>query len=184
MSREVLEGLKRYGREVAIAMGDNFPSIRVLKEMGISLYHPITKTELTGYEKKYRDGSGQPSLAYFDKDDESSFVSIFPPQDFPSRLKEGLIKIVIGAGYDIQLNSANIADIEYLNGSYDNPAEREKVMERQLNKIGYRGVNLELKPVTYPLLALREHKVETLDDLKKKSDMIAISEMPNLMYKF
>jgi hypothetical protein len=185
-TKNLLKTFKQYGKQIGIASGDNFPSIKILKNMGIELYHPQTLEPLTGDEKKVRDvnRNGQPSFAYLDPKDREFYVSIFPPQDFPDRLKRNVIKIAIGAGYDLQVDASSIKYIKYLNGSFSDPREREDIMKKQLELLGYKGIYLGIKPVFYPLIAHRRSEIKTIDDITKKKDITVVSETPNIMKKF
>ncbi|MEM5798149.1 MAG: hypothetical protein QXG26_01990 [Candidatus Aenigmatarchaeota archaeon] len=198
----IKKGLKEYAErgKIAIASGDNYgPAISALHAIGIELYGCYIENDkeifkkLTGNETKNRNYSSstkhgtesniQPPRAYFEPNDEGPFIPIIPPQDFPNYMKYKKLEIVVGAGYDIQINECGIENPP-LNGKFKDPNEWDEVMEKGLLKAKQKGVNLNQKPVMFPLLAYRKIGADELKDLKYKKKIEALSEFPHIFEEF
>jgi hypothetical protein len=115
-----------------------------------------------------------------------------PPQNFPERLKGGVLKIAIGAGYDLMMNDAlESGDVAiHLNGKMNDPATRGQHMVRDLANAGYAAVNLGVKPVVFPLITPRRQKgyagnvIRRFEDLRGSGDVKAMSEIHRIFRRY
>ena len=208
------EKLKEYGPKIAIANGDNWPTIKLLLE-DMKLYHPESKTKgkpllITGDEKKRLRGKRknglfglfshngkeyvQPVMVYLDDNfihgKKSPYFSVMRPQEFPRNFKEGKIAVAIGAGYDLMRDRGTAWDEINkirLNGKLLS-SERDRVIKEELEKCGYYALPTGIKPIIYTLITSRETGIYELDDIKemlnKGKTPTIISECPKIAKAF
>lgn len=195
-SRRDIDAIKRgfgdHAYKTGIALGDNYLSIRPYINGGIEMFDGVTRESLTGFEKKNRGQNKdrtptQPSRIYFDPKCKGPHASGMPPQEFPDRMRDGLIEIAIGAGYDIMANSAGKK--VHLNGNMNDRKQRRINMLKDLENAGYRGVSLGVKPVAFPLIASKEplnyngEPIRTFEDLKS-ANVEVISEIASIVKQY
>ncbi len=199
----VVAQMKKYGRLIAIAKGDLYPSIHLLLPY-MQLYNENGE-ELKGYEEKgqrimtrprFFDSirgpkeekrPPQPNSAFFDPDGgknmDNNYFSITAPQHFPTHFKTGRTVLAIGAGYDIMMEYCGTLPFT-LNGSYEDPQTRYEVMRNELKKAGFVGESIGIKPVMLPIISHRKANIQTLDEMRKRSDVVVASELPRTMQDY
>lgn len=180
-STKVAEHLEPLGDlRVGIAKGDNWKgAARTLMGAGYVLKSPSGRV-MTGNEKK-KTGE-QPLCATTQAGD---VFFIFPPQDFPERLRDGDIDMVVGAGYDIQVNYAMVPNLN-LNGEMANPETRIEAMRKELERseCGIPLVHLGYSPVVSVLMTRRDGGLRQLGEMRKRRANTGLSEYPHILDQY
>jgi len=186
------------GRKVRIvcAKGDLYPAVNVLrrlyKQAGYELYDKNGRV-ITGEE----DEEGKPDLIYT-KLHRDPFV-VLRPQNFSELLSREEPILVVGAGYDIEMDDFlemerrtdhnpdlppefkhKLVDDFRLNGSLEDPKTREAIMMGQIKMAGLKGVDLKFKPTITMMIASTRWDICTLYDVPSGpgvSELRALSEM-------
>jgi hypothetical protein len=166
------------GLVIGIAKGDNLQgAIRTLLACGYILAGPNGRV-LTGNEKK-KTGE-QPTDATTQYGD---VIAIFPPQDFPARLADGDVDVVLAAGYDIQVNASKVPNLN-LNGEMSNPDTRELAMYQELKRTDCVPlVHMGCKPVVSVLMAKRNGNFRELSDLQGRAN-VGMSEYTHILREY
>lgn len=191
---------------LAIAKGDLFRGVVVVaRKAEYKFYDSVAATEahekgerpqpLTGDEDK---GKGLAVLYVrddlrgkgFDPDkfnpryaENLETVCVLPPQDFPERMREGVIDVAIGAGYDIQTDASGLSPLE-LNGDIHNSETRIEAMGVELVRCGYHPiVCLEYKPTVIAAITRRDSGVRFLGDMKN-GDVPVVTELKHIGEEF